>query len=198
MLKKVIFYFLFIQVTFSFAEIKKDSIAIKKKDAFNLELKSFIDTMKGRNGNLKYFVFVARVFNSKPNGKDFCFTLGYILNEYELDDMDADYVYYFYDEIILIRMGNKTDKTFLEALNLKPILEQDCMKISNKLFPQNIGGITYIAHGLIYCANAEKTLRNFYENEDDIPLEISVYGNFPVGMRVEEVSPPKRDSLQKH
>ncbi|OFY71451.1 MAG: hypothetical protein A3G23_11565 [Bacteroidetes bacterium RIFCSPLOWO2_12_FULL_37_12] len=198
MLKKTIFYFLCLHISFSFAEIKKDSIANKKIDVFNLELKSFIDTIKVRNRNTKYHVFVAHIFNSKPHREDFCFTLGYILNEYDVDAIAPDYVYYFYDEIILIRMDKKTDKTFLEAINIKPILEQDNMKILNKLFPQKIGGFTYIAQGFIYCEKAEKTKRTFYENSDDIPLEISIFGNFPVGMRVEEVSPPKRDSLQKH
>jgi hypothetical protein len=168
----------------------KDTCKSKEAETFKAELQSFVDSIKpNSSARARYAVYVANLYNVKPFDT-LCFTLGYILNDDEVKYISPDYVYYYNDEIVLIRGSNLTADIFKE-LQFKKIEKEDSIKIANKLFPSESGGFTYTAQGLAFCKEKEKVIRTFYRNADEIPLELSIYGNFPSGGTIELIEKGK-------
>lgn len=172
--------------TLSSLGCNQDTCKFKEAEYFKSELKSFVDSVKPNSiGNGKYDVYVAHFYHLDPENKEFCFTLGYIFNEYDVQYISPDYVYYVDNEIILIRMDKHKDKKFFNCLNFKKIEESDSVKIASKLYPMERGGITGTTEGLIFCKEKEKISKTYYENSDEIPLEKSIDKYFPEGGTIE-------------
>lgn len=174
-------FLLLLMINTSYSELKgKDTCRHKEAEALKAELQSFIDSIKPNSPiRSKHAVFIANLFDIRPLDSTFCFTLGYILNDDEVKYISPEYVYYFNDEIVLIR-GAPITTDIICKLMLKEITHDDSIRISNKLFPAKNGGLTYTAQGLVFCKEKEKIIRNFYRNSDEIPLDYSIYGNFPL------------------
>lgn len=184
-MKKIIFLLLLFKGFYSFGN--RDTCSHKKFDLFKEELNFFIDTIKPNSiGRGKYLVFVANIHYSNSSKNHFCFTLGYILNSFELEYVSANYVYYFKDEIVLISTDRKINNFFIDPC-FKKIEEEDSIKIRKKLFPEEDGGITAITRGYIYCQEADTISKTFYQNSDEIPLEKSIYKYFPSGGTIEQI-----------
>lgn len=174
-MKKILSIGLFL-VSIHFYSCNGDSLQNKKLEEFNNELSLFSNSIKTQSiGKGKYNVFVACFYSSKTSTKDFCFTLGYILNEYELNYISPNYVYYLNNDIVLIKIDKKTKRTFFKNANMRKIEAADSLIIIKKLYPQADGGITYTSKGLTYCNKNEKKERTIFENSDEIPFDKSIF-----------------------
>jgi hypothetical protein len=170
----------------SAARVEKSNYTAREAEIFKAEFNLFVDSIKPFHNDFinQFVVYVAHFYQINPKDEELCFTLGYILNEFQVKSIAPDYVYYHNDEIVLIRCSNLTADIFKE-LQFKKIEKEDSVRIANKLFPAESGGFTYTSQGLVYCKEKERIARTFYSNADEIPLERSIYGNFPVGYKIE-------------
>lgn len=162
-------------------ELKKQQ---KVMNVMNNELLHFIDSVKSDLGELyKYSVFVAYIFPSNlDKQKGMCFTLGYILNGFEVKNVSPDFVYYYGGEIVVIRIAEEIKGKFNKTLH--KISLEDSLKIVQKLYPtskKGISAITYEARALVSCEEGNKVRKVFYDNSNVVPREKSIYKNFPTG-----------------
>ena len=162
------------------------------KEIFDKELGLFVDsiTVNFNKEAAPYLVFVARLqCNSKNN---FCFTLGYILNSGFLNFMAVNYVYYFKNQpVVLIADSNvRLYSKFKEEV--KKYDEKEKKKIVSKLFPSEDGGYSYVSEGLVYYKKKEIIQKKFYSNSDEIPIEKSIYGLFPLGIQATKIEGAKQ------
>jgi hypothetical protein len=195
---KYILFFLLLQSTNVFA--KMDSCKNKNADIFLKETTSFIDSIKSGNdiGNGLYTVYVAYLYH--VNKPDFCFTLGYILNSYEFNIIDADYYITVDSEIVLITTEGKTPDLFLinelKRLNVQQFDSFDYSKqvrIVQKLYPKDVGSITYEPPGITVSIKDCLIDKKVYKSATDIPEKMSVYHSFPKANPKLIYSPPKKD-----
>ena len=170
--------------------------SLKNSQIFIKELKSFIshrDSISSLyNGDSrKYMVFVANIYFSDTTNKNFCFTLGYILNSNEFLDINPQYYMDIDRDLVLIKLGNGIKPIDIDSLNLKVIKtktesasEEKLVEIIRRLFPYELGGFSYTSDGLTFCESNGKVYKNFYKNSDLIPKEISIWYLVPTGYSV--------------
>jgi len=132
-------------------------------DKFNSVLNSYIDSLKSNTvSNGKYVVIVANLYSLQKS--KFCFSLEYICNDWHLDNLAFYYVYYFHNEIVLVKMSAK-DERLIEKLHLKKFDNADSKKIKDKLLPLNEGVILRESNGYEdYCIEHNKIKRSFYKD----------------------------------
>lgn len=178
-MKKIILALLICNKTLLFSQ-KANTIITSD---FNQELKSFISRTKPdtSKNSFNYFVYVASFFSDTTSKNSNCFTLGYILNSGEVSFISPDYVYYFNNEVVIIRIHNALNKQLIEELGFKKFDTQEEDKIIHKLYPSEDGGFTYRDKGLTYCNINGAIKREFYNNADEIPFDRSIYKSFPTG-----------------
>lgn len=117
-------------------------------------------------------IFVVKVFNYDTTKNECCFTLGYILNSSEYNDIspshfsicDSNYVIY-----------NFIEENYIFDTDINDINDIDRKNIEKILFPISEGGITYTAQNLYYSKIGKTIVKTFYENEDEVPFEKSIY-----------------------
>jgi hypothetical protein len=177
-MKKIIFITFFIFCHKLLLSQNNDAININE---FNKELLSFINVTKPDSSkySYNYFVYVANFYSDSINGR--CFTLGYILNSAEYNYINPNYVYYFHDEIVLIRVKELENEELMTKTNFNKIDKEKAFTVKAKLYPSEDGGFTYISKGLIYRKIKDKVETKLYDNSDEIPSEKSIFSNFPSG-----------------
>ena len=136
----------------------------------------------------KYIVFVANIYYSDTINKNFCFTLGYILNSNEYNNIKAQYYMDFGSDLVLIKFGNGFKREDLKELDLKVIRTktefasvEKQVEIIRRLFPSELDGFTYTSYGLTYWNDGKQNKKIFYDNSDEIPRQISIWGQVPSG-----------------
>lgn len=178
-MKKIILGFAICFKTLLFSQDTSSFIA----DEFNKELISFINVTKpdSSKNSFKYFVYVASFYSDTISKNSNCFTLGYILNSGEVSFISPDYVYYFNNEIVIVRIDYLIYKELIKELGFRKIDTEEGNKIIHKLFSSEDGGFTYRSKGLTYCKTNGDIEKNFYNNSDEIPFDRSIYKSFPTG-----------------
>jgi hypothetical protein len=172
----------------SFKVCSQDLIYDKEMN-FKKAIVEFIDTTNSQkylNGS-KYSVFVMNCYRFDSISKEFCVSIGYILNSYEYKYIAPSHFFTINDKIVLVRIEKGFDISVLEKFDPKIIDDQDKIAILEKLYPEGKGGITYSSQGLIYCESAGKSIKEFFENSDEIPMENSKYKNFPSGRNIRTI-----------
>ncbi len=147
---------------------------------FNDELTDFIKMTKpdSTKYSFNYFVYVANFYSKN------CFTLGYILNTVNYSYVEPNYVHYFKDEVVVIRI----DSVLGKKLGFKKINKTEKEKIIHKLFPSESGGFSYRGKGLTYCkSNNGRIDEKIYNNSDEIPFEKSIYRKFPTNPVIKKI-----------
>jgi hypothetical protein len=185
---RTIFIVLLLQIKYLWVITPQEKEIVCKSEQFKNELENFIDNTKMEfKGSARFLVFVVHLYegSKRINSKDLCFTLGYILNSFEVPTVAPEFILYHKEEIILVRGNEKRHRTLFRDLGIKKIAQDDIIKLKNKL---SEGSFTYIGKGLTYCNVKGKVNKTFYNNADEIPLEKSIYGNFPEGVRIRKVN----------
>jgi hypothetical protein len=179
-MKILLFIFLIFNSSYSICSIK-DSCKNREVDAFVTELHFFIDSIKSNSlMRARHAVYVAHFFQVNSMEEELCFTLGYILNDFEVKYIDPDFVYYYNDEIVLISISGDVTDNFFEPLFLKKIEKADSIGVTNKLLNSGMSA-TYTPQGLFFCKVKGEVSRTFYENADNIPTKKEIYKLFPLG-----------------
>jgi hypothetical protein len=157
------------------------------------ELSSFIDTVKPHSiGNGKYNVYVLHLFSDSQSNK-ICFTIGYIMNSSNYKYIKPQYFFKLEEEFILVRYNQDLlEQNFNFTLpTYQKIGGSYTVPIVQKLFPSDLGGITGITRGLVYCSDGINYHKVLYDNSDQIPIEKSIYASFPTGGVIELI--PNRE-----
>lgn len=176
MIKQVILIVVFFYINFGFAQSSQKNYKDKRTKYFFDELKFFIDTVKvERDRSARYNVYLAKIYHVGDDKKDFSFTLGHILNQFNLPNVKAQYVLYIGDEIVFINMP-KEEENFRKELGIREIQKSDIDYASNKLYPSGeFRSITGLTRGLVFYSRGKKIKKTFYKDSDEIPEEKSVY-----------------------
>lgn len=190
-MKLLLFTLLILNASYTMGS-NKDTCKSKEAEIFKAEFNLFVDSIKPFHNDFinQFVVYVAHFYQINPKNEELCFTIGYILNDDEVKYISPDYVYYHNDEIVLIR-GNEATADIFQALQIKKIEKEDSLKISKKLLSSKEGAFTYTPQGLVFCKEKEKIIRTFYQNADEIPLEISIDKFFPSGGTIELIEKGK-------
>ena len=176
-MKKVIIIFLYFFVTLSlYSQQTNDKIDTLLRN----KVINFIDTINKFYINYdKHAVFVIKSFNVDTN-RNFCFSMSFILNAYEYKYIEPNYYFKYQDNIVLISFGNMFDKSIFNVFLPEKINAETKIKIMDKLCPKEEAA-TYEPPGFLICRINDNIKDTFFENADEIPLEESIFKNFPEG-----------------
>jgi len=167
--------------SFAFKGICQDSNLYKSDTTigtFKEELNKFIDKTNKRDLNIcKYYVYVIYMYPISQEQSCYGYTISYIFNYDEYDDVKPEYYFSDSANIILIKFNPEIKNKDIPGLILKKINDDDKNKILSKLPPKSRYG-TGISDAFIYNICGKKKEIIYYENSDNIPKEKSILRNF--------------------
>lgn len=168
-------------------------------DSIQNEIKNFIKFNKKHSiKNGYYDVYIVKIFADNENNEDYSYTLGLIYNWFDIKYISFNYYYELDSEIVLIAVQKDLPKAFKD-LNIVPLDTANAKKAYNKLYPQEQGGITGFAQGKVISVTRDKIEKAFYDNEDNIPANRSIYDYRPSMKGIIQISEPIKwyDSLKR-
>lgn len=158
-----------------------DSTIVKEVQWFIEKVNTHHDLHESTNN--QYIVYILYTYKDEKTRAGLCFTLGYIMNSNDSRNILPTHYFQIGDEYILVRFGKGIDASYLKCVDLIKFntYNDDAVKIIQKLYPSAIGGFTYHPPGMTFCRDGEKSNRTYYENADEIPMEKSIWADFPQG-----------------
>jgi len=137
------------------------------------EIRHFIDTVKVNvKGLSKSFVYVLVGIEADSINKCDCFSLSYILHDFEFTDERTNYYFKIDTNYILAYINESTINHYLfKGLGIKKIDSKIEDKILNKLCPSKKNGSvwSYIAKGEIICIHNDIMTKQFFRNAYQMP-----------------------------
>ncbi len=162
-----------------------DSVLVK-------EIKWFMDTVNAyyhsyESRNNQYVVYVLYAYKGDKGQEGTCLTLGYVINSNDSRYILPTYYFKIDNEYVLVRLGKGIKPSSFKGIDLVKfnIYNDDAIKIIQKLYPSALGGFTYHPPGMTFCWNGEDSNRTYYENADEIPMNKSIWGDFPQGGQID-------------
>ena len=144
---------------------------IKKNDSILLaETAKYIE----KEYDSKYMVFVIHGYESDSSKNSFCFSIRYILNDYDYEGIDPTYYFELNNKIVLVMTSNTFNISNFNVFKPQKINNELKEKAINTLSPISRGSATYEPSGLIYCKVGDRIESTYYKNADDIPFEKSI------------------------
>lgn len=139
-------------------------------------------------------IYILYIHNLNVQKGEICFTLGYILNDFELDIVQSEGFYRYKDNYVLLTFSDAFKKDVLLMFSSvyfkfqkheESLDENHLRKIlfSTQGFSTSSPprGITYVPKGVVYCKEGSEVASKFYPNANEIPIDVSIYHNWPVG-----------------
>lgn len=174
-------FLLFLYVTMNLSSFSQSDM--ENDLALEKEIKWYIDTINKRGNEYtnQFVVYVLHAYKADKGQNGTCFTLGYIMNSYDYRYILPRYFFTLDNEYILVRLSDGLNADCLTGINLQELNKNNQVKIVQKLYPSALGDFTYHPPGITFCWDGENSNRTFYENADEIPMEKSIWGDFPQG-----------------
>jgi hypothetical protein len=175
----------------------QDTCANDKAQIFKKELLSIIDSVRkqSHDQNMEYEIFVARFYHLDKDKNDFSFTLGYIVNSNEFNLMDANYFLEIGKEVLIVRLSDSVFIKELSKIGVKkfdPFDHTEEIKIVQRLFPKDLGLISYDPFGLTFYSRGCNVKKTYHQSSSDISREVSIYDLYPTG-EIEKVDLLKKN-----
>jgi hypothetical protein len=159
-----------------FSSEKIDSlIYIESREFINKVNENYIN-------NSKYAVFVIRGIETDTAKNSFSFSLSYILNSYNYNSVSPSHYFFIDTNLIIIALNYNFDIKYLDFFKPEKISEKERIMIQKKLFPKEIGGITYSSKGLLIIKSKDEVTSIFFKDSDLMPRDSQRYIDMPQGI----------------
>lgn len=180
---KIFFFFLSYLISYSCFS-RTDTCNYQQEHVIKYAIKGFIDSIKSDGSKYNvYNVYVMQFYFLSEDSSDISFTIGYIRNSMEFKEIEADYYFKVEDEFVVVRVPNQSYLKKISFLELKEISpfgkEQSKIRIVQKLYPRDVGFLTYGSSGLIFSGKGCSAVKKFYSNARLIPEDISLFKRIP-------------------
>lgn len=137
----------------------------------NTELEQYMAKIEGESPYMDSFRVYAIYFYLINNRMSF--TMGNILNASNYKDINPSYFFLHNGKYVIVRANNDIDISKMK--NMIPITRKNKIRILQTLYPCGAGYISGYSSGLMVENLRQGKLSVFYENDDDIPKEYSIY-----------------------
>jgi hypothetical protein len=143
-------------------------------NVFKKQVVEFINLSKTKTiFNGKYNVYCVNLHINNLDTNSYCFTMTYIMNEYDINLINSMYFLYIDSDIVLIN-----ERSWFNRIFFNEMASADKHEIIDKLMPNERGFISGIVGGLIFCSYNGHSHKVLYRNSDDMPSKLSPL-NFP-------------------
>jgi hypothetical protein len=171
---------------------KKMEIKVTK---FSNELQTFIKACNNEAPKLcQYFVYVVYAYPLNNQEKCIGYTVSYIFNSSDLNNIKPQYYYSDSINLIVVRFNPRIKEESIPGLKLNKIV--DSTIIYNKLLPEKKGFITGISRAFIYNDCPHRKERINYESLDMVPKEKSIFTDFLIGIEIKLIKEGRQDSIK--
>lgn len=174
----VYIFVLLINPKITFSQTDKDS-----SRTLHFQISNFISTVKSQGNEFsnQFKVYVLYVYKNDSLDKGFNATISYIMNSYDYKDIQPKYFVETDNDIIIIKTDDLFKINNLKELNVQKITRYNEPKLVQKLFPGELGGVSYQPPSLsMRIVNGVVVNSISYENSDEMPISKSIYAK-PLG-----------------
>lgn len=156
-------------------------------------INSFIDTINAKRSEssiTQHRVFIIYFHELDIEEKSFIFSISYIMNSSELQDMNSSYYYKYRDNFAVVRFNNNIKNK--QIVMFKLLNKESRNEIEKKLFdnskPYNF--ITGVSEAAVYKFKNTKIQVKFFEKYEKLPDSLFIFDN--------EYIKNLNDSVRKH
>lgn len=140
------------------------------------EISNFIDSLRSNDIPInKYAVFVLVGAIDNYLSKSNCFSVGYILNEFDYKYVEPNYFFKIGDKYVISRLNCSPDSLLYTGIDFKAIDTQSKAEILNTLYPTRKGGFTYEPQSIIFCIKGRNISWEYYDLSDFMPLKFQIF-----------------------
>lgn len=152
-----------------------------------LELKEYVDQMKeaGNEFTNSFMVYTVSIHTLDKHTNSLCFSIGYIMNDFDLIYNNFQWALFEDNEIILFKSKSNLDSAVVRSLGLNIIDSANKKIIADKLLNEEKGAFTYEPVGYVYCQDENGVIKKYYENTLEMPTDRSIHEPIPFPLHIE-------------
>lgn len=171
---------LILLLTGSFSAYANNRDSCNTANTIKGAVQSLIDKVHGDDPKTPYYVFVLRFYHLDEHLLDISFTLSFIINSYDFDEVTPSYYFKLGKDVILVQNDTsfvkELDSEQLKDLNFKRINDSDRSEIIKMLYPADHSkSILLHPCSLVFSTMACKTDIEYYDYFDDVPVDRMIY-----------------------
>lgn len=173
------------------AHAQKSNCNYNFSDIVKHEVSEFISKSDKKFKSTPWKLYAIRFYHLRKDMQDISFTISYIRNESEFDEINASYVFIVGDKYVIARLSDTSYLSTLNGLGFKKIGEQEgeisCLTLTKKLYL--LGSISYSADGFVYSLSNGSVYKKYYPYAVEIPDEINVLPPLYFNIIIDSIKP---------
>jgi len=141
------------------------------------EMSWFIKEIKAQGNDYtnRFVVYILYESSDISDETKRCYTMGYIMNSFEINNYKTKTYFKLDGEFILFLSDFNTERDKVQNIPLEKLDTDTRIKLAQKLYPEVIGAYTYNAPGVVYCLDTDGFKKEYYDFESEIPRNFSIY-----------------------